>query len=136
MKGNTMTEATNTQAVEVKKTKAEVLAEKIASTEATLAKLRAELESLTKFDNIEVGGTVGFVFGRGDDKKNLHGEVQGVGKLDNGVEVIVVLVGKGTLDVTVKRIPKSTINAYVPPIKPEAIDLVAVTQADALLAGA
>lgn len=146
-----MTEAIN-QATEVKKTKAEIIQDKITKAEATLASLRAELDGLTKYDNLEVGGLVGFSFGRGDDKQNLIGEVQGVGTLENGVEVVVVLIGKGTLDVSIKRIPKSTLNAYTPPTKVAPIDLVAETQAaqaeadpladtvssdaDALLAGA
>lgn len=127
-----MTDATNTAAATTKPklTRAETLAAKIISLQLQIASAQAELDGLTKYDNIEVGGTVGFAFGRGDEKQNLSGEVTGVGKLDNGVEVVLVLVNKGTLDASIKRIPKSSLNAYVPPVKPEPVDIVAQVQAE------
>jgi hypothetical protein len=113
----------------VTKTKVEIVQDKLTKARMAVAQLETELNALTKFDNIEVGGTVGFVFGRGEDKKSLSGDVTGVGTLDNGVAVVLVLLNKGTINAELKRIPKSTINAYVPPVKAEQVDLVAETQA-------
>lgn len=94
--------------------KIESINSKIATITAALRKLEAERDALTKFANLAVGGLVGFVFGRGDSKVNLQGEILGTGVQPNGVEVVSVLVGTG-IDAEIKRIPKSTVNAYEAP---------------------
>lgn len=95
-------------------TKLQSLTTKLNSAQALVAKYTAEIAGLTRFAEVKVGDIVGFEFGRGEGKQNLQGEVVARGKLDNGVEVVNVLVGKGTLDADIKRIPLSTLNAHVP----------------------
>lgn len=95
-------------------TKLQALTTKLGAAQALVAKYTAEIAGLTRYADVKVGDTVGFEFGRGENKVNLQGEVVARGKLDNGVEVVNVLVGKGTLEADIKRIPLSTLNAHVP----------------------
>jgi hypothetical protein len=132
------------------------LQKKLESLRSQVQNIEAQIAAANKFGNIEVGGTVGFVFGRGENKKNLSGKVLGVGTLENGVASLAVQLGSG-LDVKVLRIPQSTVNGYVPLIideltstdvtlaggpvgdaasEPEAVGTDGTINADALLAGA
>lgn len=113
-------------------TKLATLTAKLLAAQALVAKYQGDIDALTKYDSVAVGDLVGFEFGRGEGKQNLQGEVIGRGKLENGVEVINVLLGKGTIDADIKRIPLSTINAHIP-AKPAAATEV-VTDADAVIA--
>lgn len=95
-------------------TKLQTLTAKRDAAQKVVDKYNADIAALTKFSDVKIGDLVGFEFGRGEGKQNLQGEVVGRGKLDNGVEVVNVLVNKGTVDVDVKRIPLSTLNAHIP----------------------
>lgn len=95
-------------------TKLQALTTKLTAAQALVAKYTAEIAGLSRYAEVKTGDTVGFEFGRGENKVNLQGEVVARGKLENGVEVVNVLVGKGTLDADIKRIPLSTLNAHVP----------------------
>lgn len=105
------------------------LTTKLIAAQATVAKIQGEIDALSKYDNLEVGGLVGFEFGRGDKKQNLQGEVVATGMVGN-VDSVVVLIGKGTIDTSTKRIPRAHINAYVPPVKIEVGEIVTAPAAD------
>lgn len=83
--------------------------------QALVNKYNEEIAALNKFGNIVIGGTVSFDFGRGDKKVQLTGEVVATGTLDNGVAVLSVLIGKGTINADIKRIPTSTVTDYQAP---------------------
>ena len=130
--------------------KIEALQAKLEKAQTEVRKIQTEIDNLTKFDNMQVGGLVGFTFGRGDSKKDFQGQVLGVGTLENGTEVVNVLVGQG-INATVRRVPKVSINAYTAPTvaQPDALEAAteakpaadqgpdsAVSKVDALLGGA
>lgn len=68
----------------------QTLAERIANTEALLAKYKAKQKSIAIVNNVEVGDTVTIKYGRGDKVRNISGSVVGI-KDENDVRSVVVL---------------------------------------------
>jgi hypothetical protein len=78
------------------------LEQKIANTEALLAKYRALQNSLKQINNVQVGDEVTFKFGRAEKARDEKGSVIGIADTAQG-KVVAIQVGEG-IDVAVRKV--------------------------------